>query len=782
MDTFSPLDLIRAHPWSHSFFTTYALSLSFFEAVVLDALVRQNVERTLILADIDGVRTAVAEYGSRCAGRVYEVEPVAVDHGCFHPKLMALTSATEAHLVVGSGNLTFGGWGSNLECVEHLHPGVAGDAFDDAADFLESLASAPGIKHHVQEPCSALAEELRQFASAGDRSGNIRLLHSLDRSILEQLGQFSEELGGAERLTVASPFHDGTALDRLCSQLGVDHAYVHSHAAGTVAGSFGSNWPGGTKARPVTIASFAGDPRRLHAKAFEIICRKGRIVLSGSANATLAALGYGHNVELCVARMQRNPVVGWLAAPSSAPPSSALAPTEETEHKEEGVLRAILEGDVLNGWILTPFPAGSAAVSRVTASSCIHVGETLVTGEGKFTMTGRDIEREAWTARRLILKVTSASGATASGFVSFSAFAEIKRHLGGVSSRLLAVLGGTETPDDVAAVIIWFSEHPEYLSAPSGGGGGPHHPAPAQGEVSVSTLLNPNGFEMTHSYPGDTSGTESWRRFVDLILACFRQPRGPIGAEDESEEGGPDDDGAGQDASKRPRVEPKRERQFNFLEKLLDDMLGGSSAQRSHAFWLAHFVCDRVEPDPVQVKSYLYRLMSAFVDEPPLAADREATAAAVLVWSTDLPSRDDLLRVPRVVRRRLLRMGATVDGPMPDMQLVQGFTRALAPNVDFVDLWDKIRSVRTAQEEIKSFRLAGAGASLGPEFPFLIGTQELSKITASEHKQLMFMTRFDPFCPHCHLALPLGQASRLREVGVARALNCCGHIVLCEEI
>jgi hypothetical protein len=227
-------------------------------------------------------------------------------------------------------------------------------------------------------------------------------------------------------------------------------------------------------------------------------------------------------------------------------------------------------------------------------------------------------------------------------------------------------------------------------------------------------------------------------------------------------------------------VEPKRERQFDFLEKLLDDMLAGSSERRSHAFWLAHFVCDRVEPDTVHVKSYLDRLMSAFVDEPPLAADREAIAAAVLVWSTDLPSRDDLSHVPRVVRRRLLRMGAIIDGPMPNMQLVQGFARALAPNVDFADLWDKIRSVRTAQEEIKSFRLAGAGASLGPEFPFLIRTEELSKITASERKHLMFMTRFSPFCPHCNLALPLGQASRLRERGVVRA-DCCGRILLCEE-
>src|SRR5580698_9125726 len=105
METFSTLDLIGAHDWSQSFFTTYALSLSFFESVVLDVLVRQNVERTLILADVNGVRAAVDEYGSRCAGRVYEVEPVAVERGCFHPKLLALTSPTEARLVVGSGNL-----------------------------------------------------------------------------------------------------------------------------------------------------------------------------------------------------------------------------------------------------------------------------------------------------------------------------------------------------------------------------------------------------------------------------------------------------------------------------------------------------------------------------------------------------------------------------------------------------------------------------------------------------------------------------------------------------
>ena len=71
-------------------------------------------------------------------------------------------------------------------------------------------------------------------------------------------------------------------------------------------------------------------------------------------------------------------------------------------------------------------------------------------------------------------------------FVSFAEFAEIKRHLGNASSRLFAVLAGTETPDDVAAVMSWFHDHPEYLAARSGvlSGGSTHRP-PGTQEVSA---------------------------------------------------------------------------------------------------------------------------------------------------------------------------------------------------------------------------------------------------------------------------------------------------------
>ena len=82
----APLDLIDAHPWQRVAFTTYALSLSFFEAVILDRLVRGGGSQALILADVQGVRASFSEQGAQRVGKDYEVEPVAVAQGVFHPK------------------------------------------------------------------------------------------------------------------------------------------------------------------------------------------------------------------------------------------------------------------------------------------------------------------------------------------------------------------------------------------------------------------------------------------------------------------------------------------------------------------------------------------------------------------------------------------------------------------------------------------------------------------------------------------------------------------------
>ena len=117
--TLAPLQLVAAHPWQRVTFTTYALSLSFFEAVVLDKLIRGGGRQALILADVQGLRASLSEQGTRRVGKDYEVEPVAVSSGVFHPKI-SVFAAREDYLLVGSGNPTFNGWGRNCEVLEHL--------------------------------------------------------------------------------------------------------------------------------------------------------------------------------------------------------------------------------------------------------------------------------------------------------------------------------------------------------------------------------------------------------------------------------------------------------------------------------------------------------------------------------------------------------------------------------------------------------------------------------------------------------------------------------------
>jgi hypothetical protein len=113
-----PLNLVSAYPWHRAVFTTYALSLSFFEAIVLDALVRGGGRESLILADVQGVRASLSEQGAHRVGKDYEVEPVSVTGGVFHPKISVFAAEEECHLLVGSGNLTFGGWGGHCEVLE----------------------------------------------------------------------------------------------------------------------------------------------------------------------------------------------------------------------------------------------------------------------------------------------------------------------------------------------------------------------------------------------------------------------------------------------------------------------------------------------------------------------------------------------------------------------------------------------------------------------------------------------------------------------------------------
>jgi hypothetical protein len=783
MTTISALELIRAHRWSRLFFTTYALSLSFFEAVILDAIVRQDIRSCTILTDVSGVRAAMEELGTQAAGKMYDIEPVAVNKGVFHPKLLALSSNTESHLVIGSGNLTFGGWGSNLECLEHLHPSFAADAFDDAAGFFEEMAAARDVRHAAQQECAELADDLRTRVRREARTGNIRLLHSLGPSILDQLQILTDDLGGADRIVIASPFFDKGGVETICLRLGLDHAYVHVHDGGTVFGSAGSNWPDGSthEVKPIKLEILCENPPRLlHAKMFEVMCRHGRVVLSGSANATIAGLGAGRNVELCVARIQRSPVIGWRFSDSHAPALTALSSTDELQTETVAVLRATFEGGEVQGIVINTFPVGAAVAYRRQGIGWKDFGTVLVGPEGAFSFKAPQQWKDALNDQ-LILRLVSKGSKAAQGFVSLPEMREISRRLGASAPSFFSLLRSNETPDDVAAIMDFFREHPDWLPVKSlrPSGGSEVKPEGAV-IVDVEGLLDPGS--VVHDRD-QTDGTNSpgWVRFMQDVLAAFSEARGTIEANDVTNDR---EDSTQANLDERDKAAAKRattiENAAQSFEMLLDRWLGLPPERRDpvRAFVIAQYICERLELESFRVQSYLDRLVESFAACRVEPEDRELSIAAALLWGTQLEG--GIVRTALMLRRQLLRMGCILPRPLPDLSLVQGFARRLILHTESSKLWNRACSTRTAQEEVKLFWSATNIPLSAADFPALSSAPEWQELKNGKSSRTIPMSECLTYCPHCWLILPSVEVDRLRNSAIATSF--CGRILLCEEI
>ena len=798
-----PVDLVEAHPWQSVVFTTYALSLSFFEAVILDALVRGGgASQALVLADVDGVRASISEQGAHRVGKEYEVEPIAVTSGVFHPKVSVFISTDECHVLVGSGNLTFGGWGSNCEVLEHLHAGFAVDAIRDTADFFERISRNTRIRHGAAEHCALIAADLRRSVRGRTGNGDIRLLHNLERSIAEQIAAAAADLGGVERLVAAAPFWDGGgAVDRLCDSLDIQDIFIHSHRHGCVTGPTGDNWPRGAKTsvHPVRVGildTTVEARRLLHAKAFELRCKRGRLLISGSANGTAAALDANHNVEACVLRIQREQSIGWTYVEAEPPDPPVEVDTElEREETHAGVLRAILDADKVTGQVLTPKMSGTVSVYHLGSTGPAHLATAQLATDGEFTFSAPDLEAWAMRGGRVVIRVQDHRVRTAEGFVSIASFADIARRAGLVGRRLFALIAGNETPSDVAAILSWFHEDPRRL-APSdlddirSGDGGKKNDD-SEKLVTVAALDGDYAAAFAATKTESPTTHRNWLRFVEQILAAFREPRGPLDNKDAGR--AVDDDDESRKAITQPRGEDKAiARSLDFFKKLLDLLTKDDAPVRNvlTAFDLTQYVCDRLRPEPAQAKRWLERLIRVLATPEVPLDRRDDIAAAVLVALGTTSDVDGC----RWARSRLLRLGVDLANEPPAADGVRGYLAVLPQQATFTELWARLAAVRTFSEQVASYRQAlreGTPSDGYPDLPSearnewpqleaaLTSPQALSGILFSSDSKGSRDSRAPcEFCPRCHIKLPSGEISKLKTVGIATAKNCCRSVVI----
>jgi hypothetical protein len=228
-------------------------------------------------------------------GKRYRVVPVAMNPGfCFHPKAVLLSSQAKATLLVGSGNLGFGGWRENAEVWIRFDTDVDGGApFAAFYQYLVQVLKRVPLNETVAiEVEEAFDPRTRTWVKdLGKAEGLIGKVGD-GKSLLDRLKETLRE-AKPERLTICAPYYDpkGEMVLELASlsQAPITQVLIQGRKTGLLKNA-ASSMPGNVSIQPVDFRR-EGHSSFLHAKFYALEGPKNVTVLAGSANCSIAAFG-----------------------------------------------------------------------------------------------------------------------------------------------------------------------------------------------------------------------------------------------------------------------------------------------------------------------------------------------------------------------------------------------------------------------------------------------------------------------------------------------------------
>ncbi len=313
------LKIIRsAKDVTNAVILSHNIDFVFVQSVVIPALRKCGSPKLTIFADADSAAQTYQYQAPVLSnlGLRYRVVPVAMKTGFrFHPKAVLLSGPTAATLLIGSGNLTFGGWREN---------GEIWCRYDSEADGTGVFAAFYAYMREIVELCAqpreTIATEIGEAFDANTRTWAAdmappeRLLSRCGRGG-SMLAQMKAVLGSgrAEHLYVCAPYFDEKAevLQALAQELGPASTTVlvqskHTNLLAGAATGLGSQFS--LKAATFEHKEKAGSSGEehtregfLHAKFYGVLHGDEVTVFAGSGNCSRAALtisGSAGNAEL----------------------------------------------------------------------------------------------------------------------------------------------------------------------------------------------------------------------------------------------------------------------------------------------------------------------------------------------------------------------------------------------------------------------------------------------------------------------------------------------------
>jgi hypothetical protein len=268
-------------------FLTYSFDPLFFERVPLTDLDKGGSRRILVVADGSQVREAIQHCVGQSVhlGRRYVLAET-VRPNTFHPKLIVRLSAKGGRIWLGSGNLTYAGWGGNREVASAWS---IGPQEPDKGAWLRQLLDCAAVATRS----ASYSAELEKVYDLARWLGDIReestaaplLFATPDRPLGPQLaerwrGRRFEEV----RLCTGSTDSDGAFLSWAHRTFGVKRAVICLNPA------FASFEKSRLADLPVEVRFIKPkDDARMHAKFYWFTGRDGDGAVMGSANCSAAA-------------------------------------------------------------------------------------------------------------------------------------------------------------------------------------------------------------------------------------------------------------------------------------------------------------------------------------------------------------------------------------------------------------------------------------------------------------------------------------------------------------
>lgn len=464
MKTLSQVELIEsASSWERAYFTTYALSLTFFESYLLPRLRKAGCEHVTVFVDADGYRASLMERRSRSIGQEYALIPIQSSTGIFHPKITYLCGKEGDLLLIGSGNLTFGGHGRNIESLEALKPESDTAAFADFATFLLQLQEHTALTIADQSDLKEMRQRVEAQIEALEIRGATRLLHSLSSPILDQL---IEHLGNVEpwkQLIVLSPFHHPEAkpVRKLATQLGVKSLQVGVPPGPKSLSSFPFDISKDWGMKVETVAPRVSKVKRqLHAKWFEIRGRRC-FTLVGSVNATEQSLATTRNVEVSVLReIDSKGTDNWRTVKRPAHVPSVLI--RSGEHKDS-VVHAILTADgSIDGRVLSNKDlAGNWTVWLRIGDQHGPKGQVVLDSAGRFQW--RPPEFNEFEAKNSVQVNLARHDEVARGWLSFQTILKLPYRSRSAQAAIARMLAREDSLDDCLVLLDYVAFHSNRL-------------------------------------------------------------------------------------------------------------------------------------------------------------------------------------------------------------------------------------------------------------------------------------------------------------------------------